>query len=138
MTMKNVKPRRIRDYGGTLVEILAVTCIFGVMMAVGASMFFSATSESSVIKCRSNMMTIGNIDQEYKVQNSTHSYTTSLTALATEVPTVPICPSGGTYTITISTGTSVASNGQTVPAGKILISCSTAGHGVFAPDIDTN
>ena len=84
------------------------------------------------------MMTVGNIDQEYKVKNANHTYTTSTSTLASQVPCVPKCPSGGTYTITISTGTSVANNGQTVPAGKIVISCSTAGHGVFAPDIDTN
>jgi len=138
MTQKHMRLCRMTNCGGTLVEILAVTFIFAIMMAIGASMFLSASANSATVKCRSNMMTIGNIDQEYKVQSSTHQYTTSLTALGTEVPNVPLCPSGGTYTITISTGSSVANNGQTVPAHKIVISCSTPGHGVYAPDIDTN
>ena len=138
MTRSNMRRRRVINCGGTLVEILAVTLITAVMMAVAVSMFFSAQANSATVKCRSNMMTLGNIEQEYKVQSASHSYTTSLTALTAEVPTVPICPGGGTYTITISTGTSVASNGQTVPSGKILISCSATGHGVYAPDIDTN
>jgi type II secretory pathway pseudopilin PulG len=138
MIQKNMRLRRAINTGGTLVEILAVTLITAIMMAIAVSMFLTAQASAATLKCRSNMMLLGNIDQEYKVQNSTHAYSTSLTALATEVPNVPICPNGGTYTITISTGTSIASNGQTVPAGKILISCSYAGHGVYAPDIDTN
>ena len=138
MTQKNMRLCRPTNYGGTLVEILAVTFIFAIMMAIGACMFLSAQSASAIVKCRSNMMTLGNIDQEYKVQNASHAYTTSLTSLTSQVPTVPVCPGGGTYTITISTGASVANNGQTVPAGKLVISCSTPGHGVYAPDIDMN
>lgn len=129
---------RLTHSGTTLIEMLVVTLIFSVMMAIGTSLFLSAVADSATKECRANMMTVANIDQEYMVKSSSHAYTTSISALSSQVPFVPKCPDGGTYTITISTGTSIASNGQTVPAGKILISCSTAGHGVFAPDIDSN
>ena len=124
--------------GATVVELLTVTLIFAIMMAIAVSLFQTAVADSQAKECRANMMTIGNIDQEHKVKTSTHTYTTSLSTLSSECPTVPKCPGGGTYTVTISTGTSTAQNGQTVPAGKIVISCSATGHGVFAPDIDTN
>ena len=87
MTQMNMRLRRVTNCGGTLVEMLAVTFIFAIMMAIGVSMYFSAQTAAATIKCRSNMMTLGNIDQEYKVQSSSHSYTTSLSAAGAEFQT---------------------------------------------------
>ena len=47
----------------------------------------------------------------------------------------PVCPSGGTYSVTIGSGT--ANNGTPVPAGGLLVACSFSGHGAFAPGIDS-
>ncbi len=137
--IRNLNQPSVRcQHGATVMELLVATLIFSIMMAIGASIFQSAVTDSQTKQCRANMMAIANVDQEHKVKDPNHNYTTSTTVLASEVPTVPKCPGGGTYTITISTGISTAQSGAVVPSGKIVVSCSAAGHGVFAPDIDTN
>ncbi len=122
----------------TLIELLAVAICLAVMMAIATPLYLSAVANAQMSECRSNMQTIANIEREYKIQSATHTYTTSLTTLSAQMPTVPVCPSGGTYTITISSGTATAQNGQTVPNGGLVVSCSASGHGKFAPGIDQN
>jgi hypothetical protein len=113
------------------------TAIVAVTMAIAFSTFSSATSASDSFHCHDNMEIVANLEAKYRLSSSTHSFTTSISALNTMAPAMPLCPDGGTYTVTISTGSSTAQNGQTVPAGKIVISCSHAGHGKYAPEIDT-
>ena len=121
-----------------MTEMVVVVIIFLVMMAVAMPLYLSATADAQAKDCRSNLQTIANLEQEYKVKSSGHAYTTTLSNLSSIVPTVPICPNGGTYSITISDGTATAQNGQTVPLGGLVVSCSASGHGKFALNIDTN
>jgi len=123
--------------GFTLMDMAVAAAVLSVTMAVSICTFTSAWTAKDTIRCHDNLELIANLEQEYKVQSSTHLYTTTVTALNAEVPSLPVCPDGGTYSVTISTGTSKAQNGQTVPAGKIVVACSCAGHGVYAPEIDT-
>ena len=123
--------------GFTLMDVTVGAAIFSVVMAIAVCTFASACTTRDNIRCHDNLEIIANLEMEYKVQSSTHSYTTTASALNAEVPSLPVCPNGGTYSITISTGVSKAQNGQTVPAGKIVVACSCAGHGVYAPEIDT-
>jgi hypothetical protein len=106
-------------------------------MAVTIPLFVSAMKDGMKKQCRSNMQAIADAEQQYKIKNATHVYTTSLTDLVGDFPVVPKCPNGGTYSVTISDGTATAQSGQTVPAGKIVISCSASGDGKFAQTIDS-
>jgi hypothetical protein len=120
-----------------MLDMVVGAAIFSIMMAVSFCTFTSASTTAATEHCHDNMEVIANLEKVYKVNGSTHSFTTTMSALNTPAIPMPLCPDGGTYTVTISTGTSLAQNGQTVPAGDIVISCSDTAHGVYAPDIDT-
>jgi len=124
--------------GFTVIEALVVALVLAIMMAVAMPLYLSAMADSQAKDCRSNMQTIANLEQEYKIKSSSHSYTTTLSNLSSLVPNLPICPSGGTYSITFGDGTKTANNGQVVPANGLIVNCSATGHGVFALNIDTN
>jgi type IV pilus assembly protein PilA len=121
----------------TLIELLIVILVLAILMAVALPLYLAAVSDSQVKTCRANMQTIANAEAAYKTSDSAHLYTTTLSNLNTNLGATPVCPSGGTYAVVISTGSSTASNGGTVPSGGIVISCSATGHGVFAPGIDS-
>ena len=134
-----VKKRR----GFTLIELLIVILVLAILMAVALPLYLAAVADSQVKTCRSNMQTIANAEAAYKTQSATHVFTTDLTLLAPNLGSTPICPSGGTYSVTLSTGTSTANNGNTVPSGGLVVACSyltgqAGAHGVFAPGIDSH
>ena len=118
-------------------DITVAATIAAIVMAVAVCTFASACTSKDTVRCHDNLELIANLEMKYRVTNSNHSFTNTMSALNAEVPSLPVCPDGGTYSVTISTGTSIAQNGQTVPAGKIVISCSIASHGKYAPEIDT-
>ena len=122
----------------TLVELLIVILVLAILMAVALPLYLAAVSDSQVKTCRANMQTIANAEAAYKTANSAHAYTTTLSNLASNLGATPVCPSSGTYSVTISAGASTAQNGATVPSGGIVVACSATGHGVFAPGIDSN
>ncbi|HZO87295.1 MAG TPA: hypothetical protein VFB38_03080 [Chthonomonadaceae bacterium] len=123
--------------GWTLAEVLTVVLIVIVLMAIAMPAFQNGMSASRQSACRANMQALANAEEQYRRQSATHAYTTQVSALSKEAAGVPVCPDGGTYTITISNGTATAQNGQTVPQGGLVISCSIGSHGKFAPGIDT-
>ena len=122
----------------TLIEIVLGAVVATVMVALSMPLFLSGAADASMKQCRSDMMTIGNLERQHRLKDPNHAYTTSLSTLKTEMLTPPVCPGGGNYTITLSNGSMTAQNGQTVPAGRPIISCSVAGHGKYAPDFDMN
>jgi len=111
-------------------------------MAVALPLYLNAIADSQLKTCRSNMQTIANAEQAWKTSNSAHTYTTTLSDLNANLGSTPTCPSGGTYSVAISTGSSTAQNGSTVPSGGMVVSCSygtgSTAHGKFAPGIDSN
>jgi len=107
-----------------------------ILMAVALPLYLAAVSDSELKTCRANMWSIAQAEQAYKVKNNPHVYTTTMSDLNPDLGQTPICPGGGTYSVVISDGTQVANNSMTVPAGGLIIMCSAAGHGVFAPSID--
>jgi type IV pilus assembly protein PilA len=127
---------RSKRKGFTLIELLIVILVLAILMAVALPLYLAAVSDAQVKTCRANMQTIANAEAAWKTQDVTHTYTTTLTNLNANLGATPVCPSGGAYTVTISTGASV-SNGKTVPAGGLLVACSATGHGTFAPGIDS-
>ena len=126
---------RNRRKGFTLIELLIVILVLAILMAVALPLYLAAVSDSQVKTCRANMQTIANAEAAWKTQDSAHLYTTTLSNLNGNLGATPVCPSGGTYSVTIGSGT--ANNGTPVPAGGLLVACSATGHGVFAPGIDS-
>jgi type IV pilus assembly protein PilA len=135
--VKKLFKRNRNRKGFTLIELLIVILVLAILMAVALPLYLSAVADSQLKTCRSNMQTIANAEQAYKTSDPAHTYTTNLADLNPNLGATPICPSAGAYSVVISTGTSTANNGATVPAGGLVIACDAAGHGVFAPGIDS-
>jgi type IV pilus assembly protein PilA len=136
--MKLIKKRNNKRKGFTLIELLVVILVLAILMAVALPLYLGAVSDSQLKTCRANMQTIANAEQAYRTQSSTRNYTTDLSdpIILSNLGAVPVCPSGGSYSVDISDG-SATSNGATVPSGGLIISCSADGHGTFAPGIDS-
>jgi len=130
------KKVRVRRKGFTLIELLIVLLILAILMSVSLPLYLAAVEDSQLKVCRANMQTIANAEVAYKTQDPAHQFTTTLSDLNANLGATPVCPSGGVYSVEISTGASTANNGSTVPNGGLVILCSAAGHGVFAPGID--
>lgn len=134
---------RIRDLSKkqsafTLIELLVVIVVLATLMAVALPLYLGAVTQSEVATCRTNMQTIANAEVAYRARNfPTHSWTTNISNLAIDLVVPPHCVRGGTYSVEVATGTQVAQNGNPVPSGGIIVSCSITEHGVFAPSIDT-
>jgi len=135
--MKSIRRRNLKRKGFTLIELLIVILVLAILMAVALPLYLAAVSDSQVKTCRANMQTIANAEAAFKTQDSAHQFTTTLSDLDANLGATPVCPSGGTYSVVISTGAETAQNGTTVPAGGLIVQCSASGHGVFAPGIDS-
>ncbi len=135
--MRITKAGRGGRSGFTLVELLIVILIFAILMAVALPLYLAAITDSEIKSCRANMQTIANAEAAFKTSFSPHVYTTVISNLSSNIGAVsPTCPNGGTYSVVISTGSSTANSGLTVPAGGLVISCTVSAHGVFAPGLD--
>jgi len=132
------RPSAMRRDAFTLIELLVVILILAILMSVALPLYLAAVTDAQVKTCRSNMQTIANAEAAYRTSDPSHAYTTVLANLNANFDAIPVCPSGGTYAVTISDGTAKANNGAAVPAGGIVVSCTAAGHGAFAPGIDSN
>jgi type IV pilus assembly protein PilA len=130
--------RRLSRKAFTLIELLIVILILAILMAVALPLYLAAVNDSEVKTCRANMQTISNAEAAYKTSMAPHTYTTDLSNLSSNIGVIQSsCPSGGTYSVTISSGSDSANNGTNVPAGGLIVHCTTSGHGVFAPGIDS-
>src|SRR2546430_12110482 len=134
MIQKVMRNRSRRGF--TLIELLIVILVLAILMAVALPLYLAAVSDSQVKTCRANMQTIANAEAAYKTADPTHAYTTVLSSLSTNLGATPICPSGGAYSVSIAGAGGGTSNGNAVPAGGLIISCSSSGHGNFAPARD--
>jgi len=119
-----------------LVELLIVTLIMAILMAVALPLYLGAVGDAQVKTCRANMQTIANAEQAYKLYDARHHYTSDITQLYVYTGDRPRCPLGGTYSVEVSDGSSVAGNGLTVPEGGIVIRCTAGGHHAYAPGVD--
>lgn len=116
---------RRRKGGFTLIELLVVVLILAILMAVALPLYLSAVNDSEVKTCRSNMQTIANAEQAYRVKWR-GAYTSNMTLLLPDLQFTPTCPANGTYSITVGT-----------PANAFTVNCNgTSGgtaHGSFVP-----
>lgn len=115
-----------RNTGFTLVEILVVLLIVAVLMAIALPIYLTAAADSQRKTCRSNLQTIANANQGYRLKTNTHTYTTNMAALISggDLQYTPLCPLLGSAAYSIA--------GDTV--NGITISCPS--HGTFAPGQD--
>ena len=127
-----------KRHGFTLVELLVVVLILSILMAVALPLYLSAVADSQKKTCRANMQTIANAVESARVQYQTPDYTAIVTANSAgiiltgtyslpDLQAVPLCPSGGAYTL--ATGASAAS---------FKVKCSVGIHGSFEPGVDNN
>ena len=123
--------------GFTLIELLIVILVIAVLMAIAIPLYLASVAQSERVVCRSNMQTIANGEQAFRARDTQHNYTTVLANLPLDLGAVPVCPHGGTLSVTISDGTATAGNGTTVQAGSIVVHCTEPGHGDYAPSIDS-
>ena len=135
--MKLIRKRNMKRKGFTLIELLIVILVLAILMAVALPLYLAAVADSQVKTCRANMQTISNAEAAWKTADTSHTYTTNLTNLNSNLGATPVCPSAGTYSVAISGGALTANNGQTVPNGGLVVSCTATGHGKFAPGIDS-
>jgi len=122
--------------GFTLIELLVVVLILSILMAVALPLYLSAVADSQKKTCRANLQTIANAIQAAHVKNTAvdaglySNYYGSVTVLKEpDLNSVPICPTGGAYTVIDTTGD--------VPAGT-LFAVKCANHGTFQPGVDSN
>src|SRR5438105_12488291 len=106
---------RNRRKGFTLIELLIVILVLAILMAVALPLYLAAVADSQVKTCRANMQTIANAEAAWKTNDTTHTFTTTLSKLNVNLLATPVCPSGGTYSVLIGSGT--ANNGTAVQAG---------------------
>ena len=133
--------RRNSRKGFTLVELLVVVLILAILMAVALPLYLNSIKDASKKSCRSNMQSIANAAQAYKVQKRAADYSgiTISTSLLGDLGAVPKCPDSGTYAI-ITTGSTTDADGAsvTVPTGGFAVTCTASGHGGFVPGVTTN
>lgn len=104
----------MRRRGFTMIELLVVILILAILMAVALPLYLRAVRDSQRQTCRSNMQTIANACQAYKVRSASHAYPTAVSDLVGtsndyDLQAAPRCPTdSGTDTTddyTIATNT---------------------------------
>ncbi len=89
--------------GFTLVELLVVTLILSILMAVALPLYLSAVKDSRIKTNRANMQTVANAVQAAYVKDRPADYSKYYGAVSTanepDLQTPPIGPSGETYVI---------------------------------------
>ena len=130
--------RRRRSKGYSLVELLTVVLILLILLDVSLPLYLSTIADAQKKTCRSNMQTIADAVQAARVKNIFADYSTFqagggavTTAKEPDLLTIPVCPKGGTYTVT---------TGSSGDAKTFQVNCSFAGtptHGKYEPGVDS-
>jgi len=133
ISLKTSKRRR----GFTLVELLVVVLILATLMAVALPLYLSSVADSAKKTCRANLQSIANAAQAWKVKNQANDFTgLVMSSLTPDLGATPTCPSGGSYTISLSGSVNDSSGAsQTIPTGSLGIICSFTGHNGFIPGV---
>jgi prepilin-type N-terminal cleavage/methylation domain-containing protein len=140
--------------GFTLIELLVVILILAILMAIALPLYLRAVRDSGRQTCRSNMQTIANALQAYKVRNPSHTYpgetpgtaatgvvlsgtfTPAFIGTGLDLEKLPQCPTDSVadddddYTVDYTAD------------GQVTINCASdnateqAFHGTFRPGVD--
>jgi len=117
--------------GFTLIELLVVVLILAILMAVALPLYLSAVEDSQKKTCRTNLHTISNAVEAARVKSGSVDYSALIAGgvSTTNIPdlsVIPICPTGGTYSLVTGTG----------GASSFKVSCTI--HATFEPGVDHN
>ena len=116
--------------GFTLVELLVVTLILSILMAVALPLYISAVKDSHIKTNRVNMHSVATAVQAAYVLNQSAGYSVfsgpATSAKEPDLNPLPIGPNGETY--------SVAVPGP--HGGAFVVSCSDSSAGTFEPGYD--
>jgi len=96
----------------TLVEIMIVVLIIGILLAVATPQWIKARENSRTKACLKNLQTIESAKTNWAIENRMAETSTPTAGdLAPDFVkgTMPVCPSGGTYTIGVVTAEPVCS-----------------------------
>src|ERR1043165_5900989 len=109
--------------GFTLIEILVVILILAILMAVALPFYLNSVRDSQIKTCRGNLQTIAGTVHSARVQTMAGDFTALIaggvtTANLPDLQAVPVCPTGGTYTL---------ANGSSGSASTYKVVCSNHG-----------
>ena len=118
-----------RKRGFTLIELLVVILILAILMAIALPLYLRAVADSEKKTCRTNMQTIANAEQAYKVRSMAHEYVeitgtpgaggapatytftgvisgavTDFEGVTADLTAMPICPKSSLYVYTVAVG----------------------------------
>ena len=135
MARSQKRGARSKRHGFTLVEFLVVVLILSILMAVALPLYISMIYDSQKKVCRANMQTISNAVQSARIKNNYTNYASFIGSISTvlepDLATLPVCPTGGAYTVAAGANT-----------GAYKVSCSFVSsaltHGTFEPGKDSN
>ncbi len=121
---------RRQSRGFTLVELLVVTLILSILMAVALPLYISAVTDSRKKTNRTNMQSIATAVQSAYTVGQKTDYSSFAGGISSakepDLQTLPIGPSGETYSITVP-----GANG-----GPFMVTCSDPNAGTFEPGYD--
>lgn len=131
--------------GFTLIELLVVILILAVLMAIALPLYLRAVRDSERQTCRSNMQTIANAEQAYRVRSAGHTYVPAtgsssdlslLIGTTEDLQALPQCPSDTDAAATDDYTVEVLEEDGLVTG--ITITCNRdATHGSFTPGVDS-
>jgi type IV pilus assembly protein PilA len=134
MRRLNINGGRPKGRAFTLIELLVVVLILAILMAVAMVPYLNSVADSQKKTCRANQQTIATAVHAARVKSLAPTFGGLIaggvtTANLPDLTTIPLCPSGGAYTL---------ANGSSGNTTTFKVMCSATGHGSFEPGVDSN